>query len=294
MAILEKEVWVGISNKVEKYYEELGYVIPKYQDKYGNTRIKMGTKILVKIEDLPLGSNIKVTKICDLCGKHIMQSYNAILSIRKYGNGIDQCKACALIKSRKNIKENVPFERSLENYALNNNKEYLLAEYSDKNNEIPLKVYRASRFKYIWNCSNCKNEFSVAPYYRTSMDVGCPICSESKGEKRIRSWLNERHLYFEAQKEFDCLFGIGGGYLSYDFYLPNENLLIEYQGEFHDGNGNEYLMENLKYQQEHDRRKRAYAYRNNIKLLEIWYWDYDNIEKILDEKITKSKTLITK
>ena len=38
-------------------------------------------------------------------------------------------------------------------------------------------------------------------------------------------------------------------------------------------------------QQEHDRRKREYAKQNNIDLLEIWYWDYDNIEDILSNKL---------
>lgn len=38
-------------------------------------------------------------------------------------------------------------------------------------------------------------------------------------------------------------------------------------------------------QQEHDRRKREYAIQNNINLLEIWYWDYDNIEKILKSEL---------
>ncbi len=34
-------------------------------------------------------------------------------------------------------------------------------------------------------------------------------------------------------------------------------------------------------QQEHDRRKKQYAKNHGIKLLEIWYWDFDNIENKL-------------
>ena len=78
---------------------------------------------------------------------------------------------------------------------------------------------------------------------------------------------------------------MGKGNLSYDFYLPKYNLLIEYQGEFHDGSAGKYSRINIKKQQEHDRRKKQYAKDNNIKLLEIWYWDYDNIEKILEKII---------
>ena len=38
-------------------------------------------------------------------------------------------------------------------------------------------------------------------------------------------------------------------------------------------------------QKEHDKRKRNYAKDNNIKLLEIWYWDFNNIENILIKEL---------
>lgn len=78
---------------------------------------------------------------------------------------------------------------------------------------------------------------------------------------------------------------MGYGKLSYDFWLINYNILIEYQGQFHDGGAGEYTKINLKKQQEHDRRKKEYAKNNNIELLEIWYWDFDKIEEILTNKI---------
>ena len=61
------------------------------------------------------------------------------------------------------------------------------------------------------------------------------------------------------------------------------NLLIEYQGEFHDGTAWQQTEIDFLRQQEHDKRKKNYAKKNNIGLLEIWYWDYDNIEQILNE-----------
>jgi hypothetical protein len=111
----------------------------------------------------------------------------------------------------------------------------------------------------------------------------CPVCCETKGEKAVRKWLEDNKVYFLVQKEFDGLTGVGGGNLSYDFYLPHINLLIEYQGQFHDGSNGDVTKLNLEKQQEHDKRKRYYAEQNGIKLLEIWYWDYDNVDKILEE-----------
>lgn len=117
---------------------------------------------------------------------------------------------------------------------------------------------------------------------------GCKICNESKGEKRISSFLKSHNVNFQPQKSFDGLVGLKGRPLSYDFYIPDMNLLIEFQGEFHDGNlrgKQQHKYHNLAVQQEHDSRKRRYAEENNIKLLEIWYWDFGNIESILQSQL---------
>ena len=66
-----------------------------------------------------------------------------------------------------------------------------------------------------------------------------------------------------------------------------EELLIEYQGAFHDGSikTGYQTKEKLSKQQEHDKRKRDFALKQEINLLEIWYWDFDNIEQILKDKL---------
>lgn len=115
----------------------------------------------------------------------------------------------------------------------------------------------------------------------------CPICNESKGERRISDYLDKNNIKYEIQKTYNDLLGLGNGHLSYDFYLPDYNLLIEYQGGFHDGSvtGSYQRYYDLEKQQEHDKRKREYAEKNNYRLLEIWYWDFDRIEEILKEEI---------
>ena len=114
---------------------------------------------------------------------------------------------------------------------------------------------------------------------------GCPNCSMSKGEKQIMNILNKLGIPYDWQKTYNGLVGVGNGLLSYDFYLSTYNSLIEYQGNFHDGTVNNGFQteEQFKIQQEHDKRKREYAKDHNINLLEIWYYDYDNIEQILTE-----------
>ena len=100
------------------------------------------------------------------------------------------------------------------------------------------------------------------------------------------NFLESRLITYEYQKKYNSLFGVNNGVLSYDFYIPNNNVVIEFQGKQHFEpieyfGGKEYFD----IQQEHDRRKRQYAKDHSIKLLEIAYWDFDNIEEILSREL---------
>lgn len=154
----------------------------------------------------------------------------------------------------------------------------------DKNIDItPYKITSGSGKKVWWKCKLCSHSWIATVDSRHTSS--CPACSFSKGEREIKTWLDYNNIKYESQKMFSQLVGTGGRQLSYDFYLPNENLLIEYQGQFHDGNGNYYIKQNLEKQTEHDKRKRNYAINNKIDILEIWYWDFENISDILNAKI---------
>jgi very-short-patch-repair endonuclease len=156
-----------------------------------------------------------------------------------------------------------------------------------KNGEFtPLTVTAYSSKKFWWKCSkDYKHIWESSVNNRTIHNSNCPVCNESKGERKIRNWLTRKNIKFKSQKEFEGLLGLREGSLSYDFYLPQLNMLIEYQGEFHDGSGSEYTKLNLENQKEHDKRKRDYAESNGIRLLEIWHWDFENIEDILESKL---------
>lgn len=133
-------------------------------------------------------------------------------------------------------------------------------------------------------CKKCSNEWYASPGQLLS-GSGCPRCSSSKGEIKIENFLYHNNICYETQKKYNTLFGIGGRHLRYDFYLPDYNLLIEYQGEFHDGIDNDFVKKNIDRTTEHDKRKKEYAENNNINFLEIWYWDYKNIEDILESRL---------
>lgn len=149
----------------------------------------------------------------------------------------------------------------------------------------PFKVSPSSHKKYKFICPECNHEWNVRVYNVSNNETWCPQCSASKGEQKINNCLRLNNIDFIPQKEFSGLLGLGNGDLSYDFYIPEYNLLIEYQGEYHDGNTTNQTKKEFKTQQEHDRRKKEYAKDNNIKLLEIWYYDFDNIEEILKSEL---------
>ena len=92
--ILPQITEVGIGGKNIKYYEDLGYNVPKHLSK-GVLRYSIGSKIEVNVLDLHSNSNAKVYVKCDCCGEllHIPnQSYNDY----KHDDGKYYCKLCAI------------------------------------------------------------------------------------------------------------------------------------------------------------------------------------------------------
>lgn len=97
--LLTKEVEVGLVSSVIKHYEDLGYKIPRRKDKYGILSVKSGTKIIVKVNDLPITSLVKVEVECDYCGESHPKVYGKYISGRKLIEK-DACLNCSYLKQR--------------------------------------------------------------------------------------------------------------------------------------------------------------------------------------------------
>jgi len=107
--------------------------------------------------------------------------------------------------------------------------------------------------------------------------VGCPICSESKGEKKISFILDTLKIKYEREKSFEnCRYKYP---LPFDFYLLDYNICIEYDGPQHfesiDGWGGEEKFKDIKIR---DSIKNEYCENNNITLIRIKYDENINSE----------------
>ena len=200
----------------------------------------------------------KIIVICNICGDIYLQTKASFLS----GRG---CKNC----DRK-IKSNL--------------KTFTIKEFIEKSKLIHGNKYDYSKSIYINKktkleiiCPKCGNSFFTTPdnHWKGS---GCNICKVYQGEEKIKSYLIDRNIIFESQKTFDDL--RDKRKLSYDFYIPSKNLLIECQGEQHYKSIEIFGGEKqFRLQKHHDWLKRKYAKDNKINLIAIPYWE--NIEKIL-------------
>lgn len=104
---------------------------------------------------------------------------------------------------------------------------------------------------------------------------GCSICRESKGEKQIRNFLIKNSIKFIQQYKFNDCKNIYQ--LPFDFFLPDYNMCIEYQGRHHYepvlAFGGLIEFEKVK---KRDEIKEQYCYDNNIHFIKIKYNDVIN------------------
>ena len=133
-----------------------------------------------------------------------------------------------------------------------------------------LERYAGYHTKILHKCKTDGYEWYASPS-NILHGFGCPKCNTSKGEKAIEEWINKQNILYESQKRFfDCR---DKKPLPFDFYLPEYDICIEYQGQQH--------YESIKYfggkskfedQIKKDNIKKEYCKKNNILLIEIPYY----------------------
>ena len=114
---------------------------------------------------------------------------------------------------------------------------------------------------------------------------GCSMCCSSRSEKKIISELENRSIKYYHQYRFnDCRYKNS---LPFDFYLPDYNICIEYDGIQHDTIIEHWGgKDGYEYRKNNDLIKTKYCIKNNIMLIRINY-NMNISEEI--EKIFKTK-----
>jgi hypothetical protein len=138
--------------------------------------------------------------------------------------------------------------------------------------------------KIWWKCNNCNESYFSSISNRTGLNRGCPNCDMSQGEMRVKKFLSSKNINYIPEFTFDnCKYK---RILPFDFYLVDYNFCIEYQGEQHfhplEFFGGEKVF-NL--QQIKDKIKLDYCKSNNIPIIIIPYWEFNNIEQILIDEL---------
>lgn len=112
-------------------------------------------------------------------------------------------------------------------------------------------------------------------------------CKKSKGEFKIGESLRKLKVMFETQKRFKtCIFPETNRQLVFDFYLPVENILIEFDGMQHFImiGKDRYGFEEIK---KRDLYKNDWCKKNNIVLIRIPYTDLNLIDENYMRRIIK-------
>ena len=148
--------------------------------------------------------------------------------------------------------------------------------------------YKNNKQKLLSECLTCGHIWKTN-YASIRRGRLCPNCNSSRGEKIIDDVLSDMGVKFKREKKFPKCKNID--FLRFDFHLPDYDVCVEYQGKQHyrpidfSGRGYDKAEEVFETQQERDQIKRNFCDNSNIKLIEIPYWDFDNIEEILEREL---------
>ena len=172
----------------------------------------------------------------------------------------------------------------------NNSAKLTTAEFIEKAKKVHGDIYDYSKVIY----KNSKTEvdiicqthglFKQKPDTHLRDKSGCQICRFSHGEKEVNKILKENNTEFITQKKFkNCK---NKRPLPFDFYLPEQNICIEFNGIQHykpiSFFGGKKEFEKLK---KRDKIKKDFCKKEKINLIIIKY--NDNIEVELEDIFRK-------
>lgn len=286
----------NIKKTHEKYVEEVALINPNIEviEKYINANEKILHRCKIDgYEWMSRPYSILSGQGCPKCAGHILKTHEQYIEellvanpnievIGKYVNShtkiLHRCKmdGCEWMVQPNDVLQGYGCPRCA------GNERYGHEEYIRRVSEISpnievVGVYIDNQTKILHRCKTDGCEWMPYPNH-ILRGCGCPQCNTSKGEKAIEAWIKKQNILYEAQKRFsDCR---DKNPLPFDFYLPEYDICIEYQGQQH-YESVEYFGGESKFKDQikKDNIKKEYCQKNNIYLFEIPY--YSNLDEEL-------------
>jgi very-short-patch-repair endonuclease len=184
-----------------------------------------------------IDSRTKIKIQCGICQNIFEQHSNSY----RQGAG---CKPCSIDRTRLSYND---VKNRIEYYG----DKLLSLEYINTQSLLQIK------------CGNCNQTFEKS--LKGSYQPFCKFCNSTKLEKQIMTYLKNKNCLSEHNYQF-----------RFDFYLPNNNVIIEADGKQHfvpvRFRSKDYdIQEWFKIIQERDKIKTKYCIDNNIKIIRISY-----------------------
>lgn len=167
-----------------------------------------------------------------------------------------------------------------------NPKQITKEQFIERAREIHGNKYNYDKINYVTLYKDVEiicpkhSSFFQKPTIHIHSKSNCPECNVSKGEEQISIFLNTHNIKYIYQHKVK----INNSYHYYDFYLPEYNIMIEYNGlqhykpiSFFGG------QRGFNYLQERDGIKKEYSLANELNLIILSY--KDDIEEILNKTL---------
>lgn len=156
MALITEEVEVDISGRIQKWYIDKGYHIPKVENNIGLYTVPKGTKILVNVKDLPNSSNVYVKYKCDNC-----DSISDNIKWQDYKRQVHKdektyCNLCAnKLYGWKNRKiKHLSNGTTFDQWCIDNDEKHILDRWDyELNSDTPKDITYGSQEKRWFKCS---------------------------------------------------------------------------------------------------------------------------------------------
>lgn len=214
-----------------------------------------------------VNSKTKIECECLVCGEKMKKTPDSLLS----GKGCRKCFFKKIHDTKCFTQEE--FERRM---SESNPSVKIIGKYYNRNTEI------------LCECKKCGNQWNTKPVCVLNMGHGCPKCRMSHGEKTLKRILDEYGINYNTQHTFDgCVYEAK---LKFDVFDLDNRIAYEYQGQQHyypvnfGGCSDEVAQKDFEIDQIRDNIKREYCKEHNIPLIEIPYWERDNMRDFLIAK----------